>query len=381
MEPMPESLDAEMVALRERTEDLMTALRPLEEQLKQGQPAAAIRSKVAACSRERGFFGMTQPSSVGGSQACAMTLTVVREALARADLEVASYVFGPRPGVLIAAQGQLREEYLLPHLRGDKRGTFGFTESDVAPRPTWARQDGDDLVVNGIKSFVTHARGAQFVSALVNVEKNAAGVGGTAMVVIDFDDPGVSFEREFTTLEGGDHVAIRFADVRVPKWRVVGALGEGMPRALANISIVRLALSAQACGMMQFALEHVTEYIKAPHRSGVPLGDREGVRLRYADMRIEAFAARSMLYRTARLADSEANDVNEVMCTKIYCTEAAGRVIDGSLQLIGGNALTVGHPLERLYREVRTLRFTEGASDILRLNIARGKLDLDKGTL
>jgi acyl-CoA dehydrogenase len=213
------------------------------------------------------------------------------------------------------------------------------------------------------------------------VEKDAAGVGGTAMVVIDFDDPGVSFEREFTTLEGGDHVAIRFADVRVPKWRVVGALGEGMPRALANISIVRLALSAQACGMMQFALEHVTEYIKAPHRSGVPLGDREGVRLRYADMRIEAFAARSMLYRTARLADSEANDVNEVMCTKVYCTEAAGRVIDGSLQLIGGNALTVGHPLERLYREVRTLRFTEGASDILRLNIARGKLDLDKGTL
>jgi alkylation response protein AidB-like acyl-CoA dehydrogenase len=139
---MPESLDAEMVALRERTEDLVAALRPFEDELKGGQPTAEIRSQVAACSRERGFFGMTQPSSVGGSEAGAMALTVVREALARADLEVGSYVFGPRPGVLIAAQGQLREEYLLPHLHGDKRGTFGFTESDVAPRPTWARQDG-----------------------------------------------------------------------------------------------------------------------------------------------------------------------------------------------------------------------------------------------
>ena len=98
-------------------------------------------------------------------------------------------------------------------------------------------------------------------------------------------------------------------------------------------------------------------------------------------MRIEAYAARSMLYRTARLVESETNDVNEVMCTKIFCTEVAGRIIDGAIQLVGGNALTVGHPLERLYREVRALRFTEGASDILRLNVAKGQLELGKGTL
>ena len=163
--------------------------------------------------------------------------------------------------------------------------------------------------------------------------------------------------------------------------RVVGGLGEGMPRALQNISTVRMSLSAEACGMMQYALRFVTDYISAPHRSGTPLGDREGVRLRYADMRIDAYAARSLLYRTARLVDSDANDVNEVMCCKIFCTEAAGRVIDQAVQLVGGNALTTGHPLERLYRQVRSMRFTEGASDILRLNVARGTLELGLGRL
>jgi alkylation response protein AidB-like acyl-CoA dehydrogenase len=88
-----------------------------------------------------------------------------------------------------------------------------------------------------------------------------------------------------------------------------------------------------------------------------------------------------MLYRTARLVASEQGDVNEVMCTKVFCTEVAGRVVDAAVQLAGGDALSEGHPLERLYREVRSMRFTEGASDVLRLNIARGRLELGRGIL
>lgn len=378
---MPESIDAERRALRIRAEDFVVGLRPVEEKLALGESRESVRAEVITKSQTAGFYGMTQPHAVGGSEADALSLTVVREVIAAANLEVASFVFGPRPGVLSAAEGRLREEYLLPHLKGEKRGTFGFTESDTAPRPTWARQTDDELVVTGLKSFVTKARGADFISALVNVEKDDSGVGGTAMVVIDFDTPGVTFERDFSTLEGGDHAAIRFEGVRVPKWRVVGRLGEGMPRALQNISIVRMSLSAEACGVMQYALKYLTDHIVAPHRSGVPLADREGVRLRYADMRIEAYAARSMLYRTARMVDSEANDVNEVMCCKVFCTEVAGRIVDQAVQLVGGNALTSGHPLERLYRQVRSMRFTEGASDILRLNVARGKLELGLGEL
>ena len=379
---MPELLPDSLVALRDKTSAFIeNELVPLEEELASGGDPGNIRGQVVAASTEAGLFTMTQPEAYSGEKVGVLALTVVREALAAANLRVASFVFAPGAGVLGVATGKLREQYLEPLMRGEKRGTFGFTEPDDAPRPTWATQEGDDLVITGQKSFVTGGASADFVSALVNVEKDGDGNGGTAMVVIDLDAPGLVFERKFRSLEGGDHAAIRFDQVRVPKWHVVGKLGEGMPRALQDISRVRLGLSASACGIMQWATEYVTEYIQAPHRTGTSLGAREGVRLRYADLRIECYAARSMLYRTARLVESDANDVNEVMCTKIFCTEAAGRVVDGAVQLVGGNALIEGHPLERLYRQVRSMRFTEGASDILRIMIAKGKLDLGKGSL
>lgn len=379
---MPESIPSPLLALREEAETFTrNVLAPFEAELNAGASLKAIRSHVVAASTDAGFFTMTQPKAYNGQETGALALTVVREALAAANLRVTSHVFAPGAGVLGAATGLVKEHYLDPLMRGDKRGSFGFTEPDQAPRPTWATQDGDDIVITGQKSYVTGGADADFVSALINVEPNGDEKGGTAMVVIDFDAPGVTIERNFKSLEGGHHAAVRFDEVRVPKWHIVGNIGEGMPRALSDISTVRLALSAGACGIMQWATEYVSEYIQAPHRSGTPLGQREGVRLRYADMRIETYAARSMLYRTARIVESDANDVNEVMSTKVYCTEAAGRLIDAAVQLVGGDALTEGHPLERLYREVRSMRFTEGASDVLRLNIAKGALDLNKGTL
>ncbi len=130
---------------------------------------------------------------------------------------------------------------------------------------------------------------------------------------------------------------------------------------------------------MQWTLAYLTEALAAERGDGTTLGAREGVRLRYAELRIEAYAARSMLYRTARLADAGENVVNEGIAAKVFATEAVGRVVDAALQLAGGQALVVGHPLERLYREVRALRLAEGASDVLRLNLARGRLDLGLG--
>jgi alkylation response protein AidB-like acyl-CoA dehydrogenase len=105
------------------------------------------------------------------------------------------------------------------------------------------------------------------------------------------------------------------------------------------------------------------------------------VRLRYGELRIQAFAARSMLYRTARLADAGENVVNEAMACKVFATETVGSLVDTAIQLEGGHALTDDHPLSILYRQVRSLRLAEGGTDVLRLNVARGKLDLDKGLI
>ncbi len=378
---MPENLPDNIASVRtEMTNFIKTYIAPysmdiaLDEELRETH-----RDNIRAASKKAGFFYKTQPKEFGGDPASTLELTLLREMLAAANSDLTSAVFGPGPGVLHSAEGSLKTHYLEPVLRGEKRGAFGFTESDSATRPTYAVIDGDDLLITGQKSYVTGGSTADFVSILINVEQADGSKMGTAMVAVDRQASGVVIDREFSSMEGSGHVSMTFNKVRVPQAHVIGKMGEGMPRALGNIGNVRLLLSAQAMGMCQWVLDFVENYLKRPHRTGTPLADKEGVRLRFADMRIETYVARSALYRTARLVDSGENSVNETIATKVFCTETAGRVVDWGVQLVGGQALVQGHPLEKLYREVRSLRLTEGASDLLRLNLAKGKLELGKG--
>ena len=374
---MPENLPPDILASVDNAlEFIATVLAPLD-----AVPSAENRRLVVDASKATGFFYKTQPAEFGGNPASTLELTALRETFAASNNPLTQYIFGPGPGVLHSVEGVLRKEYLEPVLRGEKRGTFGFTEPDAAPRPSWGVVDRDELIVNGQKSYVTGGGNADFVSSLINVEEADGEKLGTAMVVIDMSDEGLEIDREFTSMDGSDHVSMKFNNIRIPLTRLIGKLGEGMPRALANIGNVRMLISAQALGICQWAIDYIENYLQQPHRSGASLSEREGVRLRYADMRLMTYVARSALYRTARLVDSGANAVNETAMTKVFATETAGQVVDTAVQLYGGQALVTGHPLEQLYREVRSFRLVEGANDLLRLNVSRGRFELVKGSL
>ncbi|HAK50332.1 MAG TPA: hypothetical protein DCM54_00290 [Gammaproteobacteria bacterium] len=377
---MPELLSKETILVRDSAEAFVNdVLLPLEAELEDDSVPDEVKNKVRSASQQAGFYYKTQPTEFGGKPAGVLELTMLRELWAQANSPLTNYIFGPGPGILHAAQGELKDNYLDPVMRGEKRGAFGFTEPDTAKRPSWARIDGDTLIINGQKSYVTGGATADFVSALINVENEGGSKAGTAMVVIDREADGVTIEREFASMEGGGHVSMTFHDVRVPISRVIGKIGEGMPRAMSNIGEERLQISAGACGMGIWTIKHITDRLNAAHRSGTRLSDREGVRLRYSDMRIDLYAARSALYRTARLAEAGEDIVNEAAATKVLCTEMIGRVVDTAVQLAGGQALIEGEALEQMYRRVRSLRFAGGASDILRLSIARGIFDFDSG--
>jgi acyl-CoA dehydrogenase len=375
---MPDNLTPDLASVKAKMQTFISeTLRPSANL----DNTSEAENKVRDSSKTLGFYFKTQPEAHGGQPASTLELTMLREMLAASNNPLSRHVFGPGPGILHNAEGPLRADYLEPVLRGEKSGAFGFTEPDSAKRPTYGVLDQQQITIIGQKSYVTGGQSADFVSALVNVENPIGEKLGTAMIVIDLNLPGVKISEVFSSLDGSGHVSIDFERVVVPLSNVIGKLGEGMPRALGNIGNVRLMVSAEATGLCLWALEFVEQHLKAPHRSGTPLGDKEGVRLRYADMRIQTYAARSVLYRAARRVDSGENAVNETIAAKVFCTETAGQVIDWSVQLVGGQALVQGHPLEALYRRVRAFRFIEGASDLLRLNLAKGNLELGKGTL
>ena len=378
---MPELLSAELRLLRDRVDALaQDVLVPLQESAGRREigvdGAKALAAEVRAASKTAGLFAMTQPKAFGGAGASLLALAVARDTLASRNVVHLPGLFGPAPGVLGGAGEPLASTHLAAVLAGEKRGAFGFTEPEDAERATWGVLRGDTLVVNGQKSYVTGGAEADFVNTLVEVEGR-----GPAMVVIDCDTPGVRVERTFASLDGSRHAHMAFKDVHVPAAHVIGKPGEGLPRALRQIGNTRLAFAAESVGLARWTIDFVTDRIQAPHRSGAPLGSREGVRLRYADLRIRAYAARSMVYRTARLGDAGENIVNEGIAAKVFATEAVGDIVDAAIQLVGGSALRTDHPLAALYQRVRALRLAEGASDVLRLNLARGKLELGKGRI
>ena len=369
---MPEQLNSELQALRDLCHSFATETLLPEQQ----NPAPEARAAIRKTSKANGLFAMTQPKEFGGTQASQLALTVARETLASHNLKYTDAVFGPSPGVLGGVNGPLEESHLAPLMAGDKRSSFGFTEPDDVAKPTYGTIDGDLVYVTGQKNYVTGGADADFINTLVHIEDR-----GPSMVVIDANSPGVILEEKFSSLDGSHHAKFKFENAPIPIHHIIGEPGKGLPRAMRQIGDTRLLFAATATGYMLWTINLLTQHLKATDKSGQPRGDKDVVRLRYADLRIQAYAARSMLYRTARLADSGENIVNEAMACKVFSTECIGNMVDSAIQLVGGGALVETHPLSQLYKQVRAWRLAEGASDVLRLNIGRGILELGKGRI
>lgn len=371
---MPENLTKEARELRQAVQEFVDVAQVIlgDSDLSESERTNRIRET----SRTAGLYQLTQPEDVGGRNATHLEQTVVHDELGANNLSHLGGIFGPSPGVLADVKDPLRTSHLIPMLRGQKKMAFGFTEPRETENPTHGSISDETLTINGQKSYVTGGASADFINTLVNI-----GDQGPMMVVVDRSSSGVEIKETFGSLDGSHHAYIEFKNVKVPTSNIVGKQGRGMTTAMGQISNTRLVLAAQSVGLCRWVIDYTKDNLANPGRDGEPLGNKEGVRLRFADMRIKSYAARSMVYRTARLADAGENVVNELIASKVFATETVGGVVDTAIQLAGGRALQSDHPLGMLYRRVRAWRLAEGASDVLRLNLARGCLDLDKGRI
>jgi alkylation response protein AidB-like acyl-CoA dehydrogenase len=369
----PIALPQEISALRERlrafiAEELEPAAAK-EGVADEAQASPSLRRWVRARSAEAGFFRLAQPAELGGGGLGPVGLTALHEEIARAQSPLGGLVLGGDGGLLRLASGAQRERFLLPVLRGELTAALAFTDAREGPRTVAVRR-GDAFVVSGVKSFVTGGPQADLLLAVAKVTDNPGGKTGTAVLVVRSDAPGVTLLREIRTLDGGLHGEFELKDVEVPVDDVIGEIGQGLPKALESITALRLRAAAVACGTARWTLDHALEQARRPHRTGVPLGEREQVQAMLGQSAMDLFAARGALYAAARAAETgEAS--TEVAMAKAVATEAVARIVDCVMQLSGGAAVVEGHPLARLYRRVRAWRIAEGTTEILRLTVAR----------
>lgn len=327
-----------------------------------------------------GFAALALPEAVDGSaerpdlRACCL----VREALAAAsplaDSVFALQCLGSQP-VLLGGSPELRRRFLPEVIAGRLMAAFAMTEpeagSDVGNLETVARRDGGEWVIDGRKWLITNAGAADFYCVFAKTDP-AAGTRGISCFLVEADAPGCVFAGAQVLSEPHPLGELRFAGCRVPAGHLLGREGEGFKLGMATLDRLRPTVAAAACGFAARALAEAIGHAKRRRQFGKPLAEQPILQQKLAQMATELDASRLLTWRAAWAADrGKARITREAATAKSYATEAAQRIVDHAVQILGGRGCLAEHPVDRLYRAVRALRIYEGATEVQQLVIAR----------
>ena len=336
------------------------------------------KEKFQAGMKALGLWMYDIPEEFGGQGLGIMARCIIWEELARTIALPArhSEITGPSVrAILFELPEDLKKKYLYPVLEGKKHACFGQTEPEAGSDPgsmrTTAVRDGDDYVINGTKRFITGAASADFIQLMAATDRAKGSRGGISCFLVDMDTPGVKITARFKTMMGDRPCEIHFDNVRVPASHRVGAEGEGFKFGQKWLGVGRLHHGARALGVAERCLEMATSYAKQRVTFGQPLSQRQSIQWMLVDSYIEIKAARLMVWEAACKMDGGEDVRNDCYIAKTYADEMAFQVVDRCMQIHGGIALTTDLPIERMWRQQRSYRITEGATEVMKMVIAR----------
>jgi alkylation response protein AidB-like acyl-CoA dehydrogenase len=330
---------------------------------------------------ELGFLGMLVPESYGGSDTGMVAYTLALEEIAAGD-GACSTIMSVHTSVacmpILKFGTEDQKQRFLPKLAsGEWIGGFALTEpqagSDASALRCKARRDGDHYVLSGSKQFITSGKNGQLIIAFAVTDPSAGKKGITAFIV-PTDTPGYEVVRVEEKLgqHASDTCQLAFNDMRIPAELRLGAEGEGLKIALANLEGGRIGIASQAVGMARAAFEAARDYAKERVTFGKPIIEHQAVAFRLADMATRIAAARQMVLHAASLREAGLPCLTEASMAKLFASETAEAVCSAAIQTLGGYGYLKDFPVERIYRDVRVCQIYEGTSDVQRIVIARG---------
>jgi acyl-CoA dehydrogenase len=326
---------------------------------------------------EAGWLRLTVPAACGGTHPAldVRSLCIARETLARvnglADFAFAMQGLGAGP-ISLFGSDMLRRQYLPGVAAGTSIAAFALSEadagSDVGAMRTTARRDGDHWVIDGEKRWISNGGIADVYVVFCRLGEGAREY---VALVVETGDPGFEVAARTTTIAPHPLATLQFRGCRVPVDRLVGEAGRGLRVALGTLDVFRTTVAAAALGMARRALDESLAYAATRELFGERLQAFQLTQVKLADMATTIDASALLVYRAAWVRDRGAPRVTrEAAMAKLFATEAAQRAIDDAVQLLGARGVESGHPVERLYREIRALRIYEGTSEVQRLVIA-----------
>ena len=349
----------------------------IEAEMNQGKLPGEVGHRHKKMAIELGFSRMDVPVSHGGLALRNIDQVVVWEQLGRVTNALCWCFSEPHQWMFDACNEDQLKRFVLPLMDGTRKECYAITEresgSDVVIQTTASPVNGG-YRVNGEKWFVTSANLADylFLQAVISDGPHA---GSEALFFLDKNSEGIEEIRTplFSHTFDHHHPEMSFNDVFVPQENLVGQEGAGMDYTYAWFRRERLMIAARNCGAAARLIEEATGFARNRMVSGEPLIEKQMIQAMLADSVTELWAARLMTYETAAAHDRGENVKSlHAKCSmaKLYASEAAGRIADRCLQILGGRGYMRENCAERFMRELRVDRIWEGASEVQRLVIA-----------
>ncbi|SHI31906.1 acyl-CoA dehydrogenase family protein [Pollutimonas bauzanensis] len=337
-----------------------------------------IRARLSEATRKMGLWHFATPTEYGGQGLGMLARVVVWEQMGRTIAVPGrkAQIFGPEvsPTLYLLNEEQKRH-YLLPVIRGEKTDCFAQTEADAGGDPaamrTTAVREGDDYILSGGKRFITSADTADFAQVMAKTDAAKGSRGGISAFLVDMSSPGVKVLRKEATMMDDEPCDVAFDDVRVPAWKRIGAEGEGFKVGQAWINQGRIRHGARALGVIERCLELAAAYAKQRITFGKPLADRQAIQWMLVDSYIDLQALRLMVYRAAWKYDRGEDIRYDAYMVKIRGDRLSFQCADHCLQIHGGAGLTRDLPIEKFWRDQRSMMITEGPEEVLKSALAR----------
>ncbi len=334
---------------------------------------------------ELGCFGLRYPEEYGGVNADRVTFSIFCEEVARGSLALAAsatmQAFMGTHFIARFGNEDIKEKYLIPAIKGEKMGVICMTEpnagSDLGNLSTTAVRDGDEYVLNGVKTWITNAPLADFYTVAARTSKGD-GMKGIDFFFVERDTPGVELGRniEKMGLHGTKTSEVVLNDVRIPADNLLGEK-EGMGHVYLReiLAEIRVMTGALSLGAGQAVLEDAIQYAKERVQFGRPIGKFQAIRFKLAEIATDLEAARWLVYYAAWLIDQGKQPIKEASMAKLFASEAAVKAADEASRVFASYGFSRDHAVERYYRDVRFLLIGGGTSEILKLIIG-GELGL-----
>jgi alkylation response protein AidB-like acyl-CoA dehydrogenase len=308
------------------------------------------------------------------------SICLIRETLARhsglADFAFAMQGLGSG-AISLAGTHEQKQRYLTRVVSGEAIAAFALSEpdagSDVAAMQCCAHVEGEHAVLNGTKTWISNGGIADFYVVFARTGE-APGARGISAFIVDADIPGFSIAERIDVIAPHPLATLRFTNCKVPLSQRVGAAGEGFKVAMRTLDVFRTSVAAASLGFARRALDEALHRATTRKMFNQTLSDFQLTQAKLAQMATTIDSSALLTYRAAWLRDQGRPVTREAAMAKMAATEGAQQIIDAAVQIWGGMGVVSGHIVERLYREIRSLRIYEGATEVQQLIIAKDLL-------